>query len=58
MVRPYRSMAWTPDSVRNRKGCFIISITLALFIALLVIIGLNTGPGNNVAEDIQTVPAR
>jgi hypothetical protein len=48
-------MARIPDSVRNRKGCFIILLILVLFIALLIFIGLNAGPGNNVAEDIQTL---
>jgi len=49
-------MARIPDSVRNRKGCFIILLILALFIGLFIFIGINAAPGNNVAEDIQTLP--
>jgi len=51
-------MPRVPDIVRNRKGCFIILAVIALFIAIFIIVGLQAGPGNNVAEDIQTVPVR
>ena len=38
-----------PDSAGNRTGCFVI---------LYLFVSLNAGPGNNVPEDIQTLPAR
>jgi hypothetical protein len=50
-------MARLPDTVRNRKGCFIILAILVLFVALYIFVGIRAGPGNNVAEDIQTVPS-
>ena len=51
-------MARLPDSVRNRKGCFIILLVLVLFLALYIFVGVTAETGNNVVEDIQTLPAR
>jgi hypothetical protein len=47
-----------PPYVRNRRGCFVILAIIALFIALYLLVGFNASPGNNVVQDIQTVPAR
>jgi t-SNARE complex subunit (syntaxin) len=42
---------------RNRIGCFVILIILAVFVALYFLAGINAEPGNNSSEDIQTLPA-
>jgi hypothetical protein len=51
-------VAQEPQSARNRKGCFVILAIVALFIALYMLVGFRASPGNNVAQDIPTVPAR
>ena len=45
-----------PPPRRNRIGCFVIAAVLALFIVLYMFAGFAAEPGNNAAEDIQTVP--
>ena len=50
-------VAQEPQSARNRRGCFIILGIVALFIALYLLVGFHASPGNNAAQDIQTVPA-
>ena len=46
----------SPDDRRNRIGCFIILAILGGFVALYLFVGFSAEPGNNMTEDIPTVP--
>jgi hypothetical protein len=46
-----------PPPLRNRKGCFIILAIVILFVVLYLIAGIHALPGNNAAQQIQTLPA-
>jgi hypothetical protein len=48
----------SPEGRRNRIGCLVIAAVLALFVALYLLVGFNAQPGNNVTEEIHTLPAR
>ena len=50
-------MARLLNGNRNRRGCFIILLVLVLFLALYIFVGVTAETGNNVVEDIQTLPA-
>ncbi|MGZ2411273.1 hypothetical protein ACUXST_000670 [Sphingomonas sp. F9_3S_D5_B_2] len=42
---------------RNRRGCFTILAILVAFLGLYMLVSFNAQPGNDVAQNIQTVPA-
>ena len=46
-----------PDWRRNRIGCFVIIGILAVFLLLYLFVGFHAEPGNEAAQNIQTVPA-
>lgn len=56
IVRRGVVMPSLPGDKSNRRGCLIIAIIVALFIAVYLLVGLNAKRENSVASKIQVAP--